>query len=274
MPETSLHMDIARWSGVSAVGSPRNTTGRLVVQGATSYVVLQTPSEGYQELYITPAGAVAIRAAPGQDLPRVGAYGDNKIRNCAVWVRADGKTMLSLIREDNGVLYDVSAAAGALTAAVSPALDPREENVTRFGPGPVTVGGAPARVWIKCVPGTASGLILQDATGLPWVAWVNAANVLQITNWDTFTKVGLTITTASLAGGTVGVAYSATLAATGGMTPYTWSLVGGTLPAGLTLSTAGVISGTPTAAGTSNFTVQVVATQGPTATRALSIVVA
>ena len=42
----------------------------------------------------------------------------------------------------------------------------------------------------------------------------------------------LLITTTSLSGGTVGSAYSAALAATGGTTPYTWSVSTGTLPAG------------------------------------------
>jgi len=74
----------------------------------------------------------------------------------------------------------------------------------------------------------------------------------------------LTITTASLPGGQVNVAYSQTLAATGGLAPYTWSISGGALPAGLTLNAAtGVISGTPTAQGTSNFTVKVTDSEAP-----------
>ncbi len=56
------------------------------------------------------------------------------------------------------------------------------------------------------------------------------------------------ITTTSLPNGQVGTAYSTTLAASGGTSPYTWSLTAGTLPAGLSLSASGVISGTPTAA--------------------------
>ena len=83
----------------------------------------------------------------------------------------------------------------------------------------------------------------------------------------------LTVSTTSLAGGTVGTAYSATLAASGGTSPYTWTLASGTLPGGLTLSTAGAISGTPTTAATSSFTVQVKDAANATATKALSIVV-
>src|ERR1035438_8181495 len=68
----------------------------------------------------------------------------------------------------------------------------------------------------------------------------------------------LTISTAQ-----VGVPFSATLQASGGNAPYTYSITGGALPNGLTYSptasTAGAmtISGTPTAAGTYSFTVAV-----------------
>ena len=66
----------------------------------------------------------------------------------------------------------------------------------------------------------------------------------------------LTITTASpLPGAQPGTAYSQTLAATGGTSPYTWTLVSA-LPAGLTLSPGGQISGTPTTAGVTTFTVE------------------
>lgn len=60
----------------------------------------------------------------------------------------------------------------------------------------------------------------------------------------------------ALAGGTVGVAYTAALTATGGTGGFTWTLVGGALPAGLTLAPGGAISGTPTTAGVALFTVR------------------
>jgi hypothetical protein len=84
----------------------------------------------------------------------------------------------------------------------------------------------------------------------------------------------LSVTTNSLPGGTVNVAYSApALAASGGSGALNWARTAGTLPAGLTLSAAGVFSGTPTAAGTSNFTVRVIDALGGTATKALSIMI-
>lgn len=68
-------------------------------------------------------------------------------------------------------------------------------------------------------------------------------------------KIAPTITTESLPGGTVGTAYSQTLAADGSA-PITWSVSGGSLPEGLTLSNDGTISGTPTAAGTYTFEIE------------------
>ncbi|MCW0218643.1 MAG: putative Ig domain-containing protein, partial [Prosthecobacter sp.] len=72
----------------------------------------------------------------------------------------------------------------------------------------------------------------------------------------TLTCPTVLITTATLPNGATGTAYSQALAASAGTSPYTWSLVTGTLPTGLSLSSAGVISGVPTQAVTRTFTVQ------------------
>jgi hypothetical protein len=81
------------------------------------------------------------------------------------------------------------------------------------------------------------------------------------------------ITTASpLPGATMGSAYSQTLQASGGDGTYAWSVVGGALPAGLSLSAAGVLSGTPTAIETASFTVQATSAGGTlTATKVFSL---
>jgi hypothetical protein len=82
-----------------------------------------------------------------------------------------------------------------------------------------------------------------------------------------------TISTSSLPSGQVAAAYSQNLQITGGTAPFTWSIAGGALPAGLSLSGA-QISGTPSTAGTANFTVKAVDANSASANRALSITVA
>lgn len=63
----------------------------------------------------------------------------------------------------------------------------------------------------------------------------------------------ITLAPATLPNGTEGVAYNQTVTAVGGTAPYTFSVTGGALPAGLGLSAAGVLSGTPTTSGASAF---------------------
>jgi alpha-tubulin suppressor-like RCC1 family protein len=77
------------------------------------------------------------------------------------------------------------------------------------------------------------------------------------------------VTTVTLPTGTIGVPYSATLVATSGVAPYAWSSTA--LPAGLTLSTAGVISGTPTTVGAKSVTVTVTDSGGRTGSLVLSL---
>jgi acid phosphatase len=84
----------------------------------------------------------------------------------------------------------------------------------------------------------------------------------------------LSITTSTLPAGVVQTVYTETLQATGGKTPYAWTVVSGQLPAGLVLSgTTGTISGTPTTAGSSSFGVSVHDAAGASATLAASIAI-
>ena len=84
----------------------------------------------------------------------------------------------------------------------------------------------------------------------------------------------LAVTTTSLTNGVVNVAYTATLTASGGTLPYTWSLAGGSLPEGLTLNPAsGAITGMPTTTGSVSFIAQVSDVSQQTETRQLSIII-
>jgi len=68
---------------------------------------------------------------------------------------------------------------------------------------------------------------------------------------------GLAITPSSIQSGTTSFFYSQTLTAIGGATPYTWQLVSGTLPSGITLSSSGILAGTPNTTGDFPITVAV-----------------
>ena len=83
----------------------------------------------------------------------------------------------------------------------------------------------------------------------------------------------LAITHATPPVGRVQTAYSLTLQATGGTAPYSWNTSSGSLPSGLTISAAGVISGTPLATGTSTCGVQVTDSARQIAIAQLSITI-
>jgi hypothetical protein len=146
-------------------------------------------------------------------------------------------------------------------------------------------GGVAPYAWSIASGGLPPGLSLDGATGAiagtPTTAGTfgftvlvtdaqspadSATKALSITV-DAQTVPPLDITTASLPNAKRNRAYSATLAATGGAPPYTWSIASGALPPGLTLNAAtGAISGRPTTVGTYAFTVQARDSQSPQAT--------
>jgi hypothetical protein len=131
-------------------------------------------------------------------------------------------------------------------------------------PGGLSLSSSGTISGIPGGPGTANFTAqLTDATG------VTASQSLTLT-----IGASLTISTTSpLATGEIGVAYSQTLAATGGTSPYTWSVGGGALPGGLTLASNGSLTGTPNAAGTFGFTAQVTDSNHATASAALSVTI-
>jgi hypothetical protein len=88
----------------------------------------------------------------------------------------------------------------------------------------------------------------------------------------TVTPLPLTITSTSCPNGTVGAVYTCQLTAVNGSTPYAWSIFAGSLPGWASLNTStGAITGTPSAAASTNFTARVTDHVGATANQALTI---
>ena len=135
-------------------------------------------------------------------------------------------------------------------------------------------GTLPAGLSLNATTGAISGTTTATGTANITVRVTDANSVHADAELSITVNAVPAVTTTSLPNGEKTVAYSQTLAASGGTGTLTWTISAGTLPAGLSLSTAGVISGTPTAAGIANITVRVVDTTETAATRELSITVA
>ncbi len=114
-----------------------------------------------------------------------------------------------------------------------------------------------------------SGLSLNSSTGaITGTPTAAGSYSFTVTATDTHSQTGsqaysgtisaptITLSPGSpLTAGTKNTAYSQTITASGGIASYTYAVTSGSLPAGLTLSSGGVISGTPTGTGTSSFTI-------------------
>jgi hypothetical protein len=84
----------------------------------------------------------------------------------------------------------------------------------------------------------------------------NSGSTQSVSLNGTGTSVTITLSPSSLSSTAVGTSYSQAISAGGGASPYTYVVSGGTLPTGISFSSAGVLSGTPTAGGTFSFTLQ------------------
>jgi hypothetical protein len=132
----------------------------------------------------------------------------------------------------------------------------------------------------KTATGTASPITVTGLTnGTAYTFTVYATNAVgnglpSAASSSVTPTAPLTITTTSLASGRLSRSYSATLKATGGVSPYTWAITVGALPAGLTLAAStGTISGTPTKTGTVRFTITVTDSTKTAVSKALSITI-
>ena len=137
----------------------------------------------------------------------------------------------------------------------------------------VSSGSLPAGISLSA-DGNLSGT--PTATGtFSFTVQVTDANNQTATEATSITvSAGVSTTFAAPPGAVVNTAYTDTLTATGGTTPYTWSVNAGSLPPGITLTSAGVLAGTPTTAGSYTFSVNVIDANNGIATTSITLVVA
>jgi hypothetical protein len=181
-------------------------------------------------------------------------------------------TTLSLPSGTAGTAYSTTLAATGGTSpysweagsGVPPGLS-LASNGTLSGT-PTTSGSYSFSVQVKDSAAATATLTYSVAIG--------TSRTATTTTTTTTSRNALAISTVSLPNGTAGTAYSATLAATGGTTPYTWSISSGSPPASVTLSASGALSGTPTTSGSSSFTAQVMDSAGGATTKTYTMTVA
>ncbi|MBI4899572.1 MAG: putative Ig domain-containing protein, partial [Actinobacteria bacterium] len=178
-----------------------------------------------------------------------------------------------------------SLTVGAPTITVSPATLPSavvggaySQTITASGgTGPyalaVTAGSVPAGLSLSSA-GVLSGTPTAAGTFNFTVTATDAGGFTGSRAYSlTVGAPTITVSPATLPSAVVGGAYSQTITASGGTGPYTFAVTAGSFPAGLSFSSAGVLSGTPTAAGTFNLTMTATDANGFTGSRAYSLTV-
>jgi hypothetical protein len=189
---------------------------------------------------------------------------------------ASSGTVTIKVTDNNGATATITPTLTIYAAlGISPSTLPAGIANQAYNQTMTATGGASPYTWSATgLPspltiGTSSGAI----SGTPTAAFSGTVTI-KVTDNNGFTatitptltiNAALSISPTTLAAGLVNQAYSQTMTATGGASPYTWSATG--LPSPLTIgSSSGVISGTPTAASSGTVTIKVTDNNGATAT--------
>ncbi|MEI6150665.1 MAG: putative Ig domain-containing protein, partial [bacterium] len=195
-------------------------------------------------------------------------------RTMVVTLGLSGSPML----EAGGVATVTATLSGAcsLPVTVSLSFSGTATQTTDYTPSGTSIsipaGSLSGSITLTAVQDTSSEGDESIVVDISSVSSGTESGVQQVTATISDDDYAPTITTSSpLPSGTVNDAYSQTLTATGGTTPYTWTNSTGSLPSGLRLNSAGVISGTPSVATNASFTVKVNGGDGNSSTKPFSL---
>jgi hypothetical protein len=184
---------------------------------------------------------------------------------------------------DGDQLYSTAASVGLTN-------EQRQGSITYLAPGDVIsfngpISGGHAAV-VSEVSGSSITLVNQNTSSSNKISTGTLSNgSLAMNGWAGYTPIGVihapqsggsgpTITTTSLPSGVLGQLYTASLSASGGTGGYNWTLLSGSLPGGLALSSSGVVSGHPFAVGTTSITVKVTDSSGSSSSAVVSLSIA
>jgi hypothetical protein len=259
----STSVTVKVYSGSAASGSPVET--------------LTTPRDGVGAYSVSasPALASGTYTAQAEQTDTAGNTGKSSAQTFTV--QDSTAPVITLVQPSNG---SVTTARPTFSGSAGTAADD-SSSVTVMVYSGTSASGTPVQTLGATHQGdgtysVAAVSVLADGTYTARSQQSDSSGNVGFSSANTFTVTTspVAITTTSLPGGKKKNQYSATLAASGGTTPYTWSISSGILPPGLTLgASTGKISGKPILSGTYSFTAKVVDSSIPAhkATRTLSI---
>jgi uncharacterized protein YhjY with autotransporter beta-barrel domain len=180
--------------------------------------------------------------------------------------------------------YTVAIAAPVIT--LSPAALPNGTVGVPYAQTATASGGSAPYTFTVTAGSLPTGVVLAAGGALSGTPTVAGAYNYTITATDAFGSTGaqtykmamvvptITVAPATLPAAITGVAYAQTATASGGTGPYTFVVGAGSLPPGLALAAGGALSGTPTVAGSYNFTLTATDAFGSSGARAYALTVA
>ena len=198
------------------------------------------------------AGTFNFTVTATDGLGAMGARAYSVVVNAAITV-----TPASLPASTINVAYSQSISATGGTTPIG------------FG---VTAGALPPGLALAA-GGALSGTPTSSGTFNFTVTATDAVGVTASRSYSLVINAAIAVNPASVAAGTVGAAYSQAISSTGGTGATAFTLTAGALPAGLSLSSAGLLSGAPSANGSFNFTVTATDTVGATGSRAYTLAI-
>lgn len=254
--------DIATANGTATAGVDyvaNNLTGQTIPTGSSTYTftvlvngdTLNEPSETF---FVNVTNVVNAVVVDGQGVGTI--VNDDPLPSLSI----DDVSVIEGNSGQTNALFTVTlSAASGQTVTVNyatadgTATQPADY-VNTFGTLTFTPGTTSQPLIVAVV-----GETVPEANETFFVNLSGAVNATIADNQGVGTiindDVPVTVSPATLPNGTVAAAYNQTITASGGVAPYSFAITAGSLPTGLTLSPAGVLSGTPTAGGTFNFTI-------------------
>ncbi len=283
-PAGGVTFDIATQGGTATSGTDfvaQSLTGQTIPAGSTTYTfsvaingdVLNETSETY---FVNVTNVVNALVADGQGLGTI--TNDDAVPSISIDDLSTNEGNVATTA--NAVAVRLSAPSGQTVTVNYATADGTATAPGDYAATSGTVSFAPGATTRTIVVGIVGDISPEanETFNVNLSAPVNAtiadaSATVTLLNDD----VPVSITTATLPNAAVAAPYTQTITATGGAAPYSYAVTAGALPAGLTLSPLGTVSGTPTAGGTFNFTVTATDSSpspGPfTASRAYTLVV-